>query len=62
MAFDLRVGDVIQWFDKKLEVTGLNGVWHPYHGCMLRIRFAGGGWMKKGYSTLRREFNVIGHK
>lgn len=61
MAFDLRVGDVIAWCNLRLVVTELHGVWHPYHGCMLRVRFSGGGWMKKGYTTLKREFNVIGH-
>lgn len=61
IAFDLRVGDVIQEGGKRLTISDIKGVHHPAIGLLLYFKFARGGYIPKGYSTLRRPFNVIGH-
>ena len=61
IAFDLRVGDVIQEGDRRLIISDIKGVHHPAIGLMLRFKFARGGYIPRGYSTLRRVFNVVSH-
>ena len=61
VAFDLRVGDVIQEGSERLTITDIKGVHHPAIGLMLRFKFARGGYVPRGYSTLKRVFNVVGH-
>ena len=61
IAFDLRVGDVIQEGDKRLTITEVKGVHHPAIGLMVRLKFKRGGYIPRGYATLKRQFNVVGH-
>lgn len=61
IAFDLRVGDVIQEGYQRLTITEIKGTYHPYIGLMLRLRFKRGGYIPKGFTTLQRRFNVVGH-
>lgn len=61
IAFDLRVGDIIREGDKPLTIVEIKGVHHPAIGLMLRLKFKRGGYIPRGYTTLKREFNVIGH-
>lgn len=61
IAFDLRVGDVIEAFGNPLTITGIKGVYFPNEGVMLRFDFARGGFVPRGYTTLKRVFNVVGH-
>lgn len=61
IAFDLRVGDIIEAFGNPLTITNIKGVYFPNEGIMLRFDFACGGFVPRGYTTLKRVFNVIGH-
>lgn len=61
IAFDLRVGDIIREGDKLLTIVRIKGVHHPAIGLMLYLKFKRGGYIPKGYTTLRRKFNVVGH-
>lgn len=61
IAFDLRVGDIIQEGGKRLTITEIKGVHHPNIGLMVRLKFARGGYIPKGYATLKRQFRVVGH-
>lgn len=61
VAFDLRVGDIIQEGNSRLTITEIKGVYHPVVGLMVRLRFKRGGYIPHGYMTLRRMCNVVGH-
>lgn len=61
IAFDLRVGDIIREGNQCLTITEIKGVHHPAIGCILFCRFARGGWIRKGYMTLRRPVDIVGH-
>ena len=61
MAFDLRVGDVIEAFGTRLTIADVKGVYFPSEGLMLRFEFTRSSIIPIGYSNLKREFNVVGH-
>lgn len=61
IAFDLRVGDIIEENGARLTITEIKGVHHPAIGLMLRLKFKRGGYIPRGYATLKRKFNVVGH-
>lgn len=60
-AFDLRVGDIIEESGARLTITEIKGVHHPAIGLMVKLRFKRGGYIPKGYATLKRQFKVVGH-
>ena len=60
-AFDLKVGDIIQEGSQRLKVVEIKGTYFRGIGLMLKLRFARGGYIPKGYATLRRQFNVVGY-
>ena len=61
IAFDLRVGDIINEGGARLTITEIKGVHHPVIGLMVRLKFKRGGYIPRGYATLKRPFNVVGH-
>lgn len=61
IAFDLRVGDIIQEGGAPLTIVEIKGVHHPAIGIMLRLKFKRGGYISRGCTTLKRQFNVIGN-
>lgn len=61
IAFNLRVGDIIKEGRERLTITEIKGVHHPAIGLMVRLKFKRGGYIPKGYATLSRKFNVVGH-
>ena len=61
VAFELRVGDIIQEGDKRLTITEIKGVHHPAIGLMVRLKFKRGGYIPRGYMTLKRKCSVVGH-
>lgn len=62
VAFELRVGDIIQEGYERLTITEIKGVHHPAIGLMVRLRFKRGGYITRGYMTLKRKCNVVGHE
>lgn len=60
-AIELSVGDIIQEYGERLTITEIKGVHYPSIGLMVKLRFKRGGLIQKGYATLKRKFNVVGH-
>lgn len=61
IAFDLRVGDIIEAFGFRLTIADIKGVYFPTEGLMLRFEFTREGVIPIGYTHLKRVFNVVGH-
>lgn len=61
IAFDLRVGDVVNMFGHQLRIESIKGLAGYPTGLCLRMEFSGLSIMKVGYYPLYREFEVVGH-
>lgn len=61
VAFDLRVGDIINLFGSHVRIESIKGLAGYPTGLCLRIEFSGSTLFRFGYTPLEREFEVVGH-